>query len=166
MEGTSNAIVRNMLRLPVMGTGLQTAARPGKMNMAAHTLAASPTTRLALPCSSRPTTKPPSGPLQGSTRRTTSGSRRGMLLSPYVVPRPNGLLQQPPPSYSPPTESVAGGSVPLSPPPPNSATFKTKPTNFLSLQRARRRRWGIRHRSMHTHPAVHVAPSGRERNRR
>ena len=42
------------------------------------------------------------------------------------MPELNGFLGQPPPSYSPPTEPDASGSVP----PP---TFKTKPTNFLSL---------------------------------
>ena len=42
------------------------------------------------------------------------------------MPRLSGFLRQPPPSYSPPTESDASGSV-------LPRTFKTKPTNFLFL---------------------------------
>ena len=49
------------------------------------------------------------------------------------MPRPNRFLRQPPPSYYFQTESIASGSIPSSAPPSDSATFKTKPTNFLFL---------------------------------
>ena len=71
-------------------------------------------------------------------------------VQPEELVRPNGLLRLPPLLAS-----------------PSRFSHLQDQTDHLSLslQRTRRRQRRIRHRSMHTYPAVHVTSSGRERNR-